>query len=275
MLSPQVIVPSGNWTLNLEGSPINSGSIREIRSFLISCLDTAQKNVREGTGAATERSEEEERGGVFQEENYRWSLTPKKTSEGFKFWGSCGASSMGKRVRRLFARYFFFSSRLTTPGSPRILEKGEVKNENLISNKLMRFKLPSYQNFRAAAFQLLTAIEYLFHLYINLSTELPIYSSMYLSIHLCVCLLLLSSSLLFYYYYYYYYHHHHCVFLGLSGESCRCSNTPFLSDRFDPSNVYFYLLQISYSSPHRTSSESNGWEPYTSLLRSSVLDNPG
>ena len=130
----------------------------------------------------------------------------------------------------------------------------------------MRVKLPSYQTFQAAAFQVLTAIEYLFHL--NLSIELPIYPSMYLYILLCICLLLLSSSLLLFYYY-----HHHCFFLGLSGESSRCSNTPFVSDRFDPSNVYFYLLQTSYSNPHRTSSESNGWEPDTSRLRSGVLEN--
>ena len=131
------------------------------------------------------------------------------------------------------------------------------------------WKFSNCTGLRARA--ILTAIEYLFHL--NLSIELPIYPSMNLCIHLWICLLLLSSSLSFYYYYYYYYYYHCLFFLGLSGESGRCSNTPFVSDRFDPSNVYFHLLQISYSSPHRTSSESNAWEPYTSLLRSGVLDN--
>ena len=52
-----------------------------IRYFLISCLDTAQKNVREGIGAATARSAEEDSGGVFQEENYRRSLPRKETSD--------------------------------------------------------------------------------------------------------------------------------------------------------------------------------------------------
>ena len=171
MLRPQVLLSSGNWTCDFShdrakgGSPINSGSVWEIRNFLISCLDTAQKNVREGLDYATARREEE----AFQQVS-RGKLSAKLNLLKEQVNGLNSEEACSKTL------YSWFLCPVPS-NYPRVSEDGGYQTSWWSSN---------YDDMRISklAFQVLTAIEYLIYLYINLSTYLSIELSIDLSIFL-------------------------------------------------------------------------------------------